>query len=66
MYSVADARLIAAALTEFVRVHQALLNVVIGKKGLLTLIPFLEPIRVALVQLEAIVDVSRSRSHNNS
>lgn len=56
MYSVADARIIVVALTEFVKVHQALLNIVIGKRGLLTLFPFLEPIRVSLVQLEAIVD----------
>lgn len=32
------------------------INVVIGKKGLPTLIPFYEPIRVALVQYEAIHD----------
>ena len=38
------------------QVHQALLNVVIGKHGLLTLIPFFEPIRLALVQLELVVD----------
>lgn len=43
---------------QFVQVHQALLNVVIGKHGLLTLIPFFEPIRQALVSLEATVDVS--------
>ncbi|KAH8147611.1 uncharacterized protein LAJ45_08439 [Morchella importuna] len=52
----ADAQLVVGALTTFVQVHQALLNVVIGKHGLLTLIPFFEPIRQALVSLEATVD----------
>jgi glycopeptide antibiotics resistance protein len=52
----ADAKLVVASLTTFVQVHQALLNVVIGKHGLITLIPFFEPIRVSLVSLEAIVD----------
>jgi len=52
----ADAQIVVDALTTFVRVHQALLNVVIGKHGLLTLIPFFEPIRQALVSLENIVD----------
>jgi len=33
-----------------------LLNVVIGKHGLLSLIPFFGPIRLALVQLEFVVD----------
>jgi hypothetical protein len=51
-----DAKLVVQSLTTFVHVHQALLNVVIGKHGLLTLIPFFEPIRVALVQLEIVVD----------
>lgn len=54
----ADAKLVVQSLTTFVQVHQALLNVVIGKHGLLTLIPFFEPIRQALVSLEATVDVS--------
>lgn len=64
LYSSADAKIIAVVLTDFVRVHQALLNVVIGKRGLLTLVPFAEPIRLALVSLEAIVDVSLSCSLN--
>lgn len=51
-----DAKLVVKTLTTFVQVHQALLNVVIGKHGLLTLIPFFEPIRLALVQLEVVVD----------
>ncbi|KAG0585492.1 hypothetical protein KC19_2G016300 [Ceratodon purpureus] len=52
----ADAKTVVAALTTFVEVHQALLNVVIGKHGVLTLIPYFEPIRQALVALEATVD----------
>ncbi|KAG6556044.1 hypothetical protein Mapa_001985 [Marchantia paleacea] len=51
-----DAQLVVDALTTFVRVHQALLNVVIGKHGLTTMIPFFEPIRLALVSLEAVID----------
>jgi len=50
------AKLVVKTLTTFVQVHQALLNTVIGKHGLLTLIPFFEPIRLALVQLEIVVD----------
>ena len=58
----ADAQLVVNALTTFVKVHQALLNVVIGKSGLLKLLPppialFSEPVRKALVALEAGVDV---------
>ena len=52
----ADAKLVVDALTTFVHVHQALLNVVIGKHGLTTMIPFFEPIRIALVSLEAVID----------
>jgi hypothetical protein len=52
----ADAQLVVDALTTFVHVHQALLNVVIGKHGLTTMIPFFEPIRIALVSLEAVID----------
>uniref|UniRef100_A0A7I4AQQ5 Uncharacterized protein n=1 Tax=Physcomitrium patens TaxID=3218 RepID=A0A7I4AQQ5_PHYPA len=52
----ADAKLVVQSLTTFVQVHQALLNVVIGKHGLLTLIPFFEPIRLSLVSLEATID----------
>ncbi|CAM6037228.1 unnamed protein product [Sphagnum compactum] len=51
-----DAQLVVQALTTFVQVHQALLQVIIGKHGLLTLVPFFEPIRLALVDLEAIID----------
>ncbi|BBN07810.1 hypothetical protein Mp_4g06550 [Marchantia polymorpha subsp. ruderalis] len=52
----ADAQVVVDALTTFVQVHQALLNVVIGKHGILTMIPFFEPIRVALVSLEGVID----------
>ncbi|BFI32701.1 hypothetical protein MPTK2_4g90130P [Marchantia polymorpha subsp. ruderalis] len=52
----ADAQVVVDALTTFVQVHQALLNVVIGKHGILTMIPFFEPIRMALVSLEAVID----------
>lgn len=52
----ADAQIVIAALTTFTQRHQALLNVVIGKHSLLTLIPFFEPIRVTLVNLEASID----------
>lgn len=52
----ADAKLVVQSLTTFVQVHQALLNVVIEKHGLLTLMTFFEPIRMALVSLESTVD----------
>jgi hypothetical protein len=51
-----DAQLVVQALTTFVQVHQALLQVIIGKHGLLTLVPFFEPIRLALVNLELAID----------
>jgi hypothetical protein len=52
----ADAKLVVQSLTTFVKVHQALLNVVIGKHGIATLFPFFEPIRVSLVNLEEVID----------
>ncbi|BBN08174.1 hypothetical protein MPTK1_4g09460 [Marchantia polymorpha subsp. ruderalis] len=51
-----DAQLVVDVLTTFVRVHQNLLNVVIGKHGLIAMVPFFEPIRVTLVQLEIVID----------
>lgn len=54
--TVADAKLVVDALTTFVHVHQILLATVISKHGLLTMIPFTEPIRQALVSLESTVD----------
>ncbi|KIM33789.1 hypothetical protein M408DRAFT_325389 [Serendipita vermifera MAFF 305830] len=51
-----DAKAIVDVLKTFVRVHQRLLNTIIGKHGLLSLFFFTEPVRVALVGLEAAVD----------
>ncbi|KAJ3032092.1 hypothetical protein HK097_005378 [Rhizophlyctis rosea] len=52
-----DASLIFEAFREFVRVHQALLNILIGKAGLLSTIPFFgEPVAAVLRQVEQIVD----------
>jgi hypothetical protein len=53
----ADARQIVAVLRTFVTIHQRLLNTIIGKHGLLSLFFFTEPVRVALVGLESVVDV---------
>jgi hypothetical protein len=75
-----DARIVVGVLTDFVEIHQALLQTVsrshswplpsvemfwslarslqvIGKHGILSLFFFTEPVRQALVQLEAAVDV---------
>ncbi|OAA35034.1 hypothetical protein NOR_08126 [Metarhizium rileyi] len=49
-------QLICEAFRDFVRVHQILLNVVIGKHGLLSLTPFTRPIAVVLRTLEGVVD----------
>lgn len=46
------------AFREFVRVHQALLNILIGKSGLVTSLPFVgPPVAAVLRQIESIVDV---------
>lgn len=59
-YPDGDAQKIVAILKTFVAVHQQLLAIVIGDKGLLAGAPytagFLEPIRLALVLLEQQVD----------
>ncbi|EPQ53673.1 hypothetical protein GLOTRDRAFT_131013 [Gloeophyllum trabeum ATCC 11539] len=47
---------IVTALLDFVRVHQALLSVIIGKHGVLSPIGFATPIRLALVAIEKGVD----------
>ncbi|KAF5845933.1 hypothetical protein GGP41_008446 [Bipolaris sorokiniana] len=51
---------ISAALTPaqiFVRVHQVLLNILIGKAGLFTTIPFIgQPVAAVLRQVEGVVD----------
>ena len=44
---------------QFVRVHQVLLNILIGKAGLFQTVPFIgQPVAAVLRQVEAIVDVS--------
>ncbi|KAI5817572.1 hypothetical protein BZA77DRAFT_352948 [Pyronema omphalodes] len=57
-FNAADAKDVVVVLTKFVEVHQQLLNVVIGKRGILASFGggFLEPVRLVLVTLEAIVD----------
>ncbi|KAK6535879.1 hypothetical protein TWF281_000129 [Arthrobotrys megalospora] len=52
-----DAKAIADAFRKFVQVHQALLNILIGKAGLFTTVPFIgQPVSAVLRSLEAIVD----------
>lgn len=47
------------AFRDFVRVHQALLNILIGKAGLLSGLPIVgQPVAAVLRQVEGIVDVS--------
>jgi hypothetical protein len=55
-----DAKLIVEALTKFVHVHEELLQEVIRKHGLRTLVPFFERIRLAVVHQEAAIDTSCS------
>ncbi|KZV81619.1 hypothetical protein EXIGLDRAFT_755481 [Exidia glandulosa HHB12029] len=53
----ADAVEIINVLKEFVVVHQMLLNTLIGKHGLLTLVPFVGPaVAAALRSIEEVVD----------
>ncbi|EFQ34458.1 hypothetical protein CGRA01v4_00113 [Colletotrichum graminicola] len=53
----ADSDSIFNAFRDFVRVHQALLNILIGKAGLLNTVPFAgQPIAAVLRQVEAVVD----------
>ncbi|KAF3042102.1 hypothetical protein E8E12_002691 [Didymella heteroderae] len=45
------------AFREFVRVHQALLNILIGKAGLFNTVPFIgQPVAAVLRQIENVVD----------
>ncbi|KAL6704378.1 hypothetical protein ACN47E_008230 [Coniothyrium glycines] len=45
------------AFREFVRVHQALLNILIGKSGLFATVPFIgQPVAAVLRQIENVVD----------
>ncbi|KAK4203484.1 hypothetical protein QBC40DRAFT_251183 [Triangularia verruculosa] len=54
---VADRQAVADAFKEFVRVHQVLLNILIGKAGLFTTVPFIgAPVTAILRQLESTVD----------
>merc|ERR1712137_1542671 len=53
----ADSTLIFDAFREFVRVHQALLNILIGKAGLFNTVPFIgQPLAAVLRQIENVVD----------
>ncbi|KAK6516164.1 hypothetical protein TWF506_006076 [Arthrobotrys conoides] len=53
----ADATAIANAFRTFVKVHQELLNILIGKAGLFSTVPLVgQPVAAVLRQLEAIVD----------
>ncbi|CAG7851653.1 SubName: Full=Uncharacterized protein {ECO:0000313/EMBL:CCA72475.1} [Serendipita indica DSM 11827] len=56
VYGDVDAVAVVGVLKTFVKVHQTLLNTIIGKHGLLSLFFFTQPVRVALVSLEAAVD----------
>jgi len=56
-----DAKLIVEALTKFVHVHEELLQEVIRKHELLTLVPFFERIRLALVEQEAAINTFASK-----
>ncbi|KAI1172831.1 UVI-1 [Nemania sp. FL0916] len=53
----ADGQLVFDSFREFVRVHQALLNILIGKAGLLENLPFVgPPVAAVLRSVEAVVD----------
>lgn len=53
----ADSDAIFDAFREFVRVHQALLNILIGKAGLFNTVPFIgQPLAAVLRQIENVVD----------
>jgi hypothetical protein len=44
---------------KIVRVHQVLLNILIGKAGLFNTVPIIgQPVAAVLCQVEAVVDVS--------
>ncbi|KAJ8122435.1 hypothetical protein ONZ43_g1371 [Nemania bipapillata] len=52
-----DADLVFGAFREFVRVHQALLNILIGKAGILETVPVIgQPVATALRGVESVVD----------
>ncbi|KAK4652854.1 hypothetical protein QC762_512810 [Podospora pseudocomata] len=53
----ADRKTVADAFREFVRVHQVLLNILIGKAGLFQTVPIIgQPVAAVLRQLESVVD----------
>ncbi|KAF7528766.1 hypothetical protein G7054_g10077 [Neopestalotiopsis clavispora] len=53
----AEVKAIADAFREFVRVHQVLLNILIGKAGLFTVVPLIgAPVSAVLRQIEGVVD----------
>ncbi|GAP89916.1 putative uvi-1 protein [Rosellinia necatrix] len=53
----ADATLVFDAFRTFVRVHQDLLNILIGKAGILSKVPFIgPPVAAVLRQVEGVVD----------
>lgn len=57
--NVNDGTAIFDAFREFVRVHQVLLNILIGKAGLFNTVPFIgAPVAAVLRQIEGVVDVS--------
>ncbi|KAK0721268.1 hypothetical protein B0T21DRAFT_453650 [Apiosordaria backusii] len=54
---VADRKAVAEAFRDFVRVHQVLLNILIGKSGLFSTVPVIgAPVAAVLRQLESVVD----------
>eukprot|EP00243_Klebsormidium_subtile_P002994 TRINITY_DN16129_c0_g1_i1.p1 TRINITY_DN16129_c0_g1~~TRINITY_DN16129_c0_g1_i1.p1 ORF type:complete len:197 (-),score=53.42 TRINITY_DN16129_c0_g1_i1:269-859(-) len=56
-FSGSDATAVADAVREMVRVHQALLNILIGKAGLFNTVPFIgAPIASVLRQYEGVID----------
>jgi len=53
----ADATAVANAFRSFIRVHQVLLNILIGKAGLFQTVPFIgAPVAAVLRQVENVVD----------
>ncbi|KAI4604066.1 hypothetical protein KJ359_000193 [Pestalotiopsis sp. 9143b] len=53
----ADVKAIADAFRVFVQVHQALLNILIGKAGLFRAVPLIgQPVALVLSQIERVVD----------
>jgi hypothetical protein len=55
----AEADAISAAYRDFVRVHQTLMNILIGKAGLFSTVPFVgQPMAAILRQDEGVTDVS--------